>query len=173
MKQARPRARTEGLIVRKLDDEVLIYDRDGDRATCLNAFAADVWERCDGRTTPATLARTLARERSQVVEESAVRLALDELSRAGLLEPDGNTAPSRYGESRREVLRKLGVGAAVAVPMITSIVVPTMADAASCLGFGAPCMTDPDCCSSNCVNGLCDQNLFHTPDPRSRPRSRK
>ena len=160
MKETRPRARSEGLIVRKLDGEVLVYDRDGDRATCLNPFAAEVWERCDGRTTPAALARAVAASRSDAVDERAVRLALDQLSRARLLEA-GSSSPSsaRHGASRRELLRTLGVGAAVAVPMVTSIVVPRMADAQSCFPDGAGCAGDSQCCSFNCNDGVCGPAL--------------
>jgi hypothetical protein len=160
MKETRPQARTEGLIVRKLDGEVLVYDRDGDRATCLNAFAAEVWGRCDGQTSPAALARAVAESQSQVVDERAVRLALDQLSRAHLLEAGGGSPPSaQHGTSRRELLRALGVGTAFAVPMVTSIVVPRMADALSCFPDGAGCVTDGDCCSFNCNDGICGPQL--------------
>lgn len=165
MSDTRPRARTEGLIVRKLDGEMLVYDRDGDRATCLNPFAAEVWERCDGQTTPAALARALAASRSQVVDEVSVRLALDQLRRARLLEPGGDGRISAHHRtSRRELLRTLGVGAAVAVPMVTSIVVPRMADAQSCFPEGAGCAVDGQCCSFNCNAGVCSEPL----DPRIR-----
>jgi Coenzyme PQQ synthesis protein D (PqqD) len=169
MKETRPRARTEGLIMRRLDGEVLVYDRAGDRATCLNPFAADVWERCDGQTTPAALARAVAASRSQAVDERAVRLALDQLSRARLLESGGESRPSaHHGASRRELLRTFGVGAAVAIPMVTSIVVPGMADAQSCFPEGANCTSDGDCCSFNCNMGVCGPPLFRTQGTRTR-----
>jgi hypothetical protein len=158
--QTRPRARTDGLIVRKLDGETLVYDRDGDRATCLNLFAAEVWERCDGQATPAELARAVAASRSDVVDERAVWLALDQLSRARLLEPgSGSTSSAHPGVNRRDLLRTLGVGAAAAVPMVTSIVVPRMADAQSCFADGAGCVLDSQCCSFNCNGGVCGPPL--------------
>ncbi len=64
-----PCARTEGLVVRKLDGEVLVYDRDRDRAIYLNAVAAEVWERCDGHSSPAAMARAVGKSRSDAVDE--------------------------------------------------------------------------------------------------------
>ena len=36
--------------MRRFDGDLMIYDRDLDRANCLNGLAADVWERCDGQS---------------------------------------------------------------------------------------------------------------------------
>jgi hypothetical protein len=154
--RTKPRARTDGLIVRRLDGEVLVYDRDRDRATCLNTFAADVWERCDGRTSPAALAHGVAKSPSDAVDERAIWLALDQLSRAHLLET-GVSIPASVlnGTNRRELLRTLGLGVAIGVPMVTSILVPRVADAASCRPVGGPCAANADCCSFNCSSGLC------------------
>jgi hypothetical protein len=156
--ETKPRARTDGLIVRKLDGEVLVYDGSRDRATCLNAFAAEVWERCDGQTSPAALARAVATSRSDAVTEGAVWLALEQLRRAHLLEA-GLPASGLHRTSRRELLRTLGLGAAVALPMVTSIVVPGVADAQSCLPEGASCTLNSQCCSFNCNDTVCGPGL--------------
>ncbi|HJZ82776.1 MAG TPA: PqqD family peptide modification chaperone [Pyrinomonadaceae bacterium] len=50
-----PRARSENLVIRELDDETLVYDMERDEAHCLNQTAALVWQRCDGRTTATRL----------------------------------------------------------------------------------------------------------------------
>ena len=65
-----PKAKTERLIVREIDDETLVYDRSRDAATCLNEFAAKVWRRCDGETSVAGIAAALGED------ERAVWLAL-------------------------------------------------------------------------------------------------
>ena len=49
--QKMPQARTSGLIVKEVDGEILIYDRETNKAHCLNQTAAKVWEHCDGKTT--------------------------------------------------------------------------------------------------------------------------
>jgi hypothetical protein len=56
-----PLARRARIIVKKLRDEVLVYDLDRDKAHCLNRAAAAVWQCCDGRTTPAQIASKLGK----------------------------------------------------------------------------------------------------------------
>jgi len=65
--------RKEGLTVSALDGEVLVYDPTTTRASCLNAFAAEVLVRCDGRRSPAEIARSLPFED---VDERVVEVAL-------------------------------------------------------------------------------------------------
>jgi hypothetical protein len=169
-----PRARSEGLIVRKLDAEVLVYDRESARATCLNAFAAAVWQRCDGTADAAKIARVLGEDRAEPVDARAVWLALDQLSRSHLLDESiGIPAATLGGTSRRELLRTLGIGAAAAVPAVTTIVVPTAADAQSCFPDGFACVINEQCCSLNCNSGACGPqlgrpgpgNIFGAPRP--------
>jgi len=58
----RPKARTEGIVVRELPEEVLVYDLERHAAVCLNRTAALVWKRCDGRASVGELSRSLAAE---------------------------------------------------------------------------------------------------------------
>ncbi|HEY0004483.1 MAG TPA: hypothetical protein VGB17_06700, partial [Pyrinomonadaceae bacterium] len=51
-----PLARKEGLVVRELADELLVYDTRRDRAHCLNKTASLVWQRCDGLTSTSEMA---------------------------------------------------------------------------------------------------------------------
>lgn len=128
---AMPRARTRGLVIERLADETLVYDRQRHRAHCLNPAAALVWACCDGRTTVAATAARLERALTLAPHEPLVWAALDQLARARLLaEPPAAVAVP----SRRELIRLLGLGAATAVllPVVESIVSPTAAQAASC-----------------------------------------
>jgi hypothetical protein len=126
--QARPRARKNDLIVRDLADEVLVYDRTRHRAYCLNRTAALVWRLCDGATTPARMARSLENKLGVPVEESIIWLALSRLGKSRLLEePVMDTPAPRV--SRREIMKKAGLAAMVALPLVTSIVAPTAAQA--------------------------------------------
>ena len=150
-----PHARTDGLVVQELPDELLIYDLDRHKAHCLNHTAAVVWKRCDGRTPVRKMARSLERELNASFDEEIVRLALDQLGRSHLLE---GWAPDRAEPrmvSRREAMRKMGVAAAVALPLVTSIVAPKAADAATCLPSGAACTSNLQCCSTICTLGHC------------------
>ncbi len=127
-----PQARKECLVIEELPEETLIYDQERHKAHCLNQTAAFVWGRCDGHTSVAALAKALEDELGIPAGGETVRLALDRLGRAHLLEqrePAGAGSP-RY--SRRHVVRtlaKLGF----AVPMVVSIVSPLSAQAASCI----------------------------------------
>jgi hypothetical protein len=149
-----PKAKTERLIVRDIDSETLVYDLGGYAASCLNEFAGRVWRECDGETSIAEIAAALGED------ERAVWLALHQLTKARLLTeaiafpPDMSAA-----KSRREVAKRLGLGAAA---FVTSIVAPMPAQAASSCGrFRDPCTGGPGtgtCCAGLglvCVGGIC------------------
>ncbi|MSP59307.1 MAG: PqqD family protein [Myxococcales bacterium] len=154
-----PKSRSSAeLVIRELPDELLVYDSTRHEAHCLNRAAMLVWRRCDGATTVDEMAAEL--ERAGLPREAAVvELALDELERAHLVELR-KAAPTdradRVRRSRRNVLRQIGLiaGAAVALPIVQSIVAPSVAQAASCLGPGQVCGVDGDCCSNLCL-GVC------------------
>jgi hypothetical protein len=151
-----PRARTEGLVIQELPDEVLVYDRDRDEAHCLNQTAALVWKYCDGETTVTNIAKRLENElNTERVDEKIVWYALDQLSKDHLLEENVVPPALLGGMSRREMVRVLGVAAVVAVPLVTSIVAPTPAQAATCLPSGSACTASAQCCSGVCNAGVC------------------
>ena len=150
-----PRARTEGLVIRELDGEVLVYDLERHKAHCLNQEAAFIWQRCDGETDVVTMTLLVAQTLSLPCDESIVRLALDQLSRAHLLSVRLPREVRRTRLSRRQVLRKIGTVAAVALPLVTSIVAPTAVEAATCLGTGAGCTSGAQCCSGTCFASFC------------------
>jgi hypothetical protein len=149
-----PRARAEKIISRKVQDELIIYDLARDVATCLNSFAADVWDRCDGHSSPAAIAQALSQNGRGAVDERAVWLAVDQLSRSKLLDEPIKIPPSVLGgASRRELLRTLSRGAALAVPAILSIKSPAAAQAATCIGANQPCTPGgtPCCDALPCI----------------------
>jgi hypothetical protein len=151
----RPVARTQGLVIQELPDEVLVYDLDRDRAHCLNPTAAFVWQRCNGKNTTAQIARTMGREFDCAVDEKIVWLAVDQLGRNHLLDRQPAPPPSLMGMNRRAMVRALGLAAIVAVPMVTSIVAPTPSQAATCKANGMGCELDGECCSGICCLGSC------------------
>lgn len=123
-----PMARSEGLVIEELDDELLVYDLDVDRAHCLGATAGRVWQACDGTTDAATIA-----DRLDLLAEEVTR-AFDELDGCGLLQ-----APvlDRSAMTRRDLSFKVIMGgAAVATaPLILSIAAPAAAQTASQIKF--------------------------------------
>ena len=156
----KPRARTEGLVVKELDGEVLVYDLKRHQAHCLNPTAALVFRSCDGQTSVKEIARHLHSKLKAPADERLVWLALDRLGRARLLEERTSPPPELVRCSRREWMRKVGLvgGLTVLLPLVTSIVAPTPAEAAatcvaSCAGqpFGTPCSsTAPANCFCTC-----------------------
>ena len=152
VRPTKPRARTEGLVVQALPDETLVYDLDRDLAHCLNQTAAVIWNRCDGSSTTKQIARAVSIDLNQPIDERFVWVALDQLGRNHLL-LDGPPPSPMSGMGRREVMRALAVSAAVAIPVVASIVAPTPAQAASgCATGGQSCLTIP-CCSGFICNG--------------------
>jgi hypothetical protein len=137
------RARVDCLS-REFGNEVLVYDLQRDVGHCLNSTAAAAWKLCDGNSSPPQIARTLSRQLSARVDQAVVLLALDQLADAHLLaEPD--VPVERL--SRRVALRRIGIAAAVVLPLVTSIVAPTAAQTASCLQLGQLCANNGQCCS--------------------------
>jgi hypothetical protein len=140
-----PLARSEALITEELDGQLLIYDTKTSAAHGLDANAAELWRACDGHTDIEELAVRCG------VSEDRVEDTLARLSEIGLLD----------GDTRRSAMRKMAVGAGVAItiPTISSILVPTAAAAASpppCLPGGS-CTSDAAlCCSGEAVRcGTC------------------
>ena len=152
MKAATPRAREESLIIKTLPDEVLVYDLNADKAHCLNRTAAFVWNNCDGHKTVSEIARLLQEDLRMPVDENVVWLALDQLEKFQLLQERALKPANVNGMSRRQLVRSLGL-VAISLPLITSIVAPTPAQAATLLPPGACCNSPGDCQSNNCAQG--------------------
>lgn len=149
-----PRARKERIITQVLDDELLVYDLDRHQAHCLNRAAAHVWNCCNGIRTTSEIAAGLPRGAELPADESIVWLALKQLSTAGLLEERMNRPWLNQLESRREVLKRIKI-AAIALPLVATILAPTAANAASCAALGQSCTTLPCCAGLMCAGGVC------------------
>ncbi len=162
-----PRAKKDSIIIRQLADETLAYDLKRHRAFCLNDLAGRIWRRCDGATTLAAAQRAIAAETGQPVSAEVMVYGLRQLSKARLLEPGDihpqslsapadqprQPAPDHTGIalSRRDLVRRLGLGAAVLLPVVSMVIAPTAASAATCRAKGQPCNPLlPGCCSGSC-----------------------
>lgn len=153
--QTMPRARREGLLVQELADELLVYDRTRHKAHCLNQTAGLIWKRCDGKTSASRLAHLLGKETNTQVDEILVLMAFDQLAKAHLLQGEAHKRVGQLGMSRRDVIRRLGTAAAVALPVVSSIVAPGAVQAATCLASGAACTSSAQCCSLLCSASVC------------------
>jgi hypothetical protein len=129
----RPRARTQGFLTEEVNDELRVYDEEHDAECRLNAGAALVWRNCDGERTVADLAEILREELGETADEDLVMIALDDLLAHGLILSGYEKRPDSAARlSRRRFLRRVGIAgaAAMAVPIVYSTAVPTMAAAA-------------------------------------------
>jgi hypothetical protein len=153
-----PLRREDELVVRELSEETVVYDRQRDKAHCLNRTAALVWRHCDGQTSVAEVAKLLHEELGMPADEQLVWHALVRLDKARLLAERLHPAKAGPRRSRRELI-KMGV-AAVAVPVVMTILAPSAAMAASpCTPNGQNCLTGSQCCSGVCVAGRCQTPL--------------
>jgi len=151
----RPMMRQQGLVIDELPDEVLVYDLERHRAHCLNQTAALVWQQCDGKSTAAQIAQRLAQKLQAPFNEDLIRVALRQLEKLHLLEQSISLPPQLLRLSRRRMIRSLSLAAAVAVPVVTSIVSPRPAEAGSCAGSGQGCGNGISCCAGVCSGGTC------------------
>lgn len=152
-----PMARQNGLVIQEMPDEVLVYDLDSNKAHCLNQSAAFIWKSCDGAKSVPDIVREFESNGRGKVTEDFVWLAIDQLNENGLLA--GDIAPRFAGQSRRQVLKTIGLASLVALPVIASLVAPQNAMGAvscSCTDVRR-CATLTACPSTtNCnINGLC------------------
>jgi hypothetical protein len=130
----RPLARNEDVLIERLDTDVVVYDQRRDVAYRLNQTAALVWEYADGERTVADLAALLEAEIGDVADEDLVLVSLDQLYDHGLIDSGYDGCDAKEADvTRRRFIRRAGVvgTAALALPVIQSIVAPTPAAAAS------------------------------------------
>src|SRR5690242_12747596 len=138
----------QNVIVQDVFGELLVYDLQRDIVRRLNRVAAAIWKQCDGQKNVAEIARAVAPQFERQVDEQAVLLALHRFRRAQLLAgPAPEMAPATKA-SRREWIKRIGIAA---LPLVTSMAVPTSAQAASCLPLGQPCSSNSQCCSGHCA----------------------
>ena len=154
MENLKPIAYKDNIIIQEADSELLVYDLRSGKAHCLTESAAFIWNCCDGMTSVEQIRRKVEEKFKTEVSEDFVLLALEELGREGLLESPVET---RFGKiSRREALRKLGVGTMIALPLVASLAVPNTALAAlTCESF--VCHRPRDCAPpcNRCVGAIC------------------
>ncbi|MBX7173735.1 MAG: PqqD family protein [Pyrinomonadaceae bacterium] len=136
-------ARFENMVVQELKDETLVCDLTNNHVFCLNQTAGEIWKLCNGETSVDEIERILSRKFGSKVGQEMILLTLDELSRQYLLAEKFSSDKI----SRREMIRKAGLVSMMALPLVSSLVIPNSSQAASSglSGFGGPCTFDSDC----------------------------
>ena len=151
-----PVARTTGLVIQDVPDEVLVYDMETNKAHCLNKTAAMVWKSCNGTRSVAQIAEYVGSQSGEKVADDLVWLAIDQLSDNDLLEKP--VKAEFKGISRRDVIKRIGLTSMVALPIIASLVAPPTALAVgscACPGGLINCTTNPPCPTTACSAGFC------------------
>nr|MDQ3374378.1 PqqD family protein [Acidobacteriota bacterium] len=149
-----PIARKAGLVLQEMPDELLVYDLDTNKAHCLNQTSAFVWKACNGKNTVGDISRLFGTDAGNSVPEDLVWLAIDQLSQNNLLE--NKISPKLNGQTRREVIKKIGLASVIALPLVASLAAPSSVLAVvSCPTV--VCQTNADCgpCVCTGAGGSC------------------
>jgi hypothetical protein len=141
MRDEAPRSVQQHISTQQVGAETLVYDELRHRAFCLNASSSVVWRLADGTRTVAEISAAASEELCASLSEELVRYAVEELRCDGLMEAAGSHGEEFIGPgmhvterraiSRRAMLQRLGVGGALLLPVVASIVAPTAAQAYS------------------------------------------
>lgn len=166
-----PHARSEGLVVTSLDDEILVYDKARDKAHCLNQTAALVWKYSDGKRTVAEIAVAIQKKLGSPVDAQVVWYALGQLENDHLLRNAVKMPRALVGITRREFVRQMGMAAiVVTLPVINSISAPEAGGPVSCIPNGQSCTISTQCCSGCCsANQASPGGAGHFPGPICQP----
>ena len=148
-----PKARKKDLLVETIDDEVLVYDLRNSKAHCLNKNAGFVWRCCDGKSSSRELASKLQKQIGAKDCGELVAVALRDLSKADLLQQKMPSSGELQSVSRRDLIRRIGIAAAV-IPAVTSFLVPTAQAAGSCIGFDNNFLADVQTVGLCCCNKI-------------------
>ncbi len=128
-----------------MPEEVLVYDLDTNKAHCLNETAAFVWKSCDGVNSVADITKLFGKQTGTPAPENLIWLAIDQLNARNLLTE--KLKVNFNGQTRREAVKKIGLAAVVALPIISSLVAPTAAWAVACSAGVVSCQTPGGACN--------------------------
>jgi len=134
-----PVSRKENLVVQEMDDEVLIYDLIENKAFCLNETSAAIWQSCDGERTVEKIMEEAAKSINAPMSEDIVWLALEQLATERLVENVKIPVSAFAGMSRRDVIKRVGLGSMAALPIVASMTAPLAIQAQSACGVAVVC----------------------------------
>jgi Coenzyme PQQ synthesis protein D (PqqD) len=155
----KPSMVTTGLLVNELELETIVFHVESNKSHLLNDTSSRIWNLCDGEHSVKELRRLLSEELEEVVAEDTVLDALKQLADAGLINeapPEDNVLSALY--TRRETLTR---AAAVAAPLVLSVVAPAPAAAQSAaVVIPAACMSCAMFNPSNTCPVECDNTII-------------
>lgn len=114
------------LLIRKVGDEVIVYDGENHTAHRLNGIAASVWQLLGDHKSVREICDALDQK-----DEELVCAILSEFQKSGLLTKIGSPLTYKNLISRRDLVKRIGASVALAAPFVTSVIVPSPASATS------------------------------------------
>ena len=141
----KPVARVSSMLIEDLDGEFVIYDQAHDLAHTLNRTASIVWRNCDGTRTVSEVAAVLQSEGIAAADDDLVRLSIDHLAAAGLMEATESRGPAETRLARRQLLERVGVvgTGSLVLPAVETLTAPRAVAATS--DDGSSCSICSDC----------------------------
>jgi hypothetical protein len=150
-----PAARADGLLIEQIGSETVVYDTEAKQAHCLRGLASVLFTSADGKTSAEDLAAHAEKTLGEPVTYIQVQEAIAQLEACALLD---TPLLIHDGMSRRDLVRRVGyAGAAATVvsPLITTLLTPATALAASSIASGcAGCGQNHDCASNHCCQDV-------------------
>lgn len=146
---------SEHFIIRRMGEELLIYDLRNQQVTSLNAFAAQVWHASNGDADAHAVADKLSADGNSAATARDIERALNKLQDVGLLKnAAGPVQVKSHDDSRRAFF-----GSALCVMATTAAVVTVMAPTPASAASSAcgPCAAPTPVC--NTFNGECVECL--------------
>ena len=157
-----PPTKNDNIVVQNIGKEILIYDLGSHRAYCLNETLAKIYAACDGKMTFQEF------KKLHPFTDDLIFLSLDELKRENLIETIDDYESPFATLTRREAIKRVGLATSFALPLISSLVVPSAINAASpttpCSNTAnTPCPFNGTFTQGICCDGLrCLDNGFCT-----------
>ena len=139
MPNKKPMSRQDDIVVQETNGEILIYDLRANKAFCLNETSALIWKACDGTRNVSDLSKHVSQQMKADANDDMVWFALEQLKKEKLLAVTPKADGRFDGMSRREVVRKIGLGTAIALPVIAGLIAPTAVHANSACVAGGTC----------------------------------
>lgn len=159
-----PLVRKNNLVIQEFENEVLIYDLKTNKVFGLNQTLSLVWQLSTGDKTISEIAGIMSEKLDSKVGEDFVWLALTQLKKEKLIENDEAISSIFDGTTRREVIKKIGFGSLIALPVISSVIAPAAVQAQSSgncgtspnIALGCSCVVGGLANSSNCASMCCN-----------------
>lgn len=143
-----PKTRTENIVVQEIENEILIYDLETNKAFCLNETSALIYQLCDGKKSVEEISQHIKQKLNQPISEDLIWLALDNFKKDNLFEEGEQIEIDFGGLTRRQIIKKVGLASMIALPVVASVIAPSaaMAQSGGVLLGGA--------CPPACASGL-------------------